>query len=367
MNQDIFCFDIPNQNLDISSTFNSEIFNDKNIELSNNQKNEFSQKINMFSLNNYYFGNYLNNIKNEDKTESNKEKGKDNKIKLNFDIYNNNNNIYNNYFCQINNNINNNFDYISTIKDNFNNNNISNCNYLNGIQSQFLPFNENIKKLPNEDYFLNTSLINDNNQLNFNENNGYLNFINTNNMINFIYDNNYNIDINQFFEQNNNSDSESDNDLNINKKKLDNLIYKEEKVKNGNNNYNDTNLNNNLRKGTFANNNVIINLGVKRKIKRKKEKKINQIIQYGHPKRINYKTMKQKLNIHKKLDLECRNDSILLIYSISKLKNILKKIISQQNIKDKIYFKRIQNIYRNSILSLQYKEYAQEITGFKLI
>ena len=74
--------------------------------------------------------------------------------------------------------------------------------------------------------------------------------------------------------------------------------------------------------------------------------------------------MKQKLNMHKKLDLECRNDTIHLIYSISKLKNILKNVLSKENVNVKI---RIQNIYKNSIFYLQHREYAQDITGYNLI
>ena len=221
MNQDIFCFDIPNQNSNISAVINSETLNnvnDKNIELSNNQKNQFSQPINLFSINNYYFGNSLNNFKNESKTESDKEnkKDEDKETKLNIDIYNTNN-LNNNYLCQINNNIINNFDNNFIIKNNFNNNNISNCNCLCCNQIQYIPFIDKTNKVPYEDYFLSGSLIYDNNnQYNYNENNDFVNIINSNKMITFLYDNNNNIDISKIFDLNSNSDSELDYDLNIN-------------------------------------------------------------------------------------------------------------------------------------------------------
>ena len=331
MSQDIFCFDIHNQ---ISNEFlfgNSEIFKDNNCLDLSNIKNQ-----SQYSFNNLFLSNSFMNLKNE---ESEKEKERD--IKLNNDIYISNN-INNNIFYQ-----NNNFDNSLKINNNFNN------NYCIKV-SQYIPFNENHKF---EELFLNASLNYENNLFNFNEKNNNTYIINKNNKSNLLNNNNNKNDINK-----NNLDS--DNNFYKNEmKEIVNLINEDE---NENNNKNkDSNFSQNI-KIEISNNNKK-NIKHKRKIRKKNTNKLSQIIQYGHPKRIIYKTMKQKLNIHKKLDLECRNDTILLIYSISKLKNLLKNIISKEDIKDEIFIQRIQNLYRNSILSLQHREYAQDITGYKLI
>ena len=87
----------------------------------------------------------------------------------------------------------------------------------------------------------------------------------------------------------------------------------------------------------------------------------------GHPKKRFFKTMKQKLNLHKKLDPECRNDTILIIYTLSKLKNIIKRLESNNKIKNKNSFERMKTLYKNYIINLQHKEYAQNIIGYNLI
>ena len=353
MNQDIFCLDIPNQFSNITISDNNELFNENNYDLSLNQKNQFSENIKDFSFNSI-FGSSTNNIKNGSRTESDKEK----EIKLNIDIHNINNDINKNYCC-INNNITNNFDSNNFITNNNFNNNICNCSLCKS--SQYISFNDSINKIPNEENFLNTTYNHENNIFNFDEinNNINLNLNNKDNKNDFLFNDNNN----KINTTNNKINIDSDYEINLNNSNKD--IDKEndqERNEKNNNICIDSNLNNNMSK-------IVINLSSKRKLKkiRRKENKVNTIIQYGHPKKINYKTMKQKLNIHKKLDLECRTDTLLFIYSISNLKKIITKIFSKKNIKDKIYFNRIQNIYKNSILSLQHREYAQDITGFKLL
>ena len=320
MNQDVFCFDIHNQ---LSSELffeNSEIFKDNNYyDLLNNIKSQSSQ-INFCSFNNFYFSNSIINIRNE-KTEIDKEKEKQTDIKLIFNSNNINTNIINN--------------------NTYNSNNIIEKNQeLNNT-----PLNKNNNKRLYDDFLLNY----ENNSFNFKVNNN-MKLINENNKTNILFNNNKN---------KNEPSINIDFDNNINKKELENKIIDEEAK---NNNYNNDEFS--LVKQNIKN---FINFIGKRKRRiNKKRKSIieNQIIKYGHPKALIYKTMKQKLNIHKKLDLECRNDTILLIYSISKLKNILKNVLSKKNVNDK---NRIQNLYRNSILYLQHREYAQDITGYNLI
>ena len=356
MSRDIFCFDISNHLCNTEISGNTEIFNDNIDDLSdNNQKNLEKQKLNLFSTN-YHLDNSFINIKNESVTDSDKE---EEEKELNIDIINNNN-INNNFFYGIYNNINNNIDNNFIINSN-SNKNVCNCCCSCLKCSQNIPFNEKQFKIPYEDLFLNSSLNYDNNLLNLNENGKYINYFNKNNQTFLLSNNNNNkietnnnifLNINLDLDKNNINNKDIDNTNNVEERNNNHIIIKEK-------NYNSS---------MIINNKININLSSKRIIKRrKKENKINQIILYGHPNRIIYKTMKQKLNIHKKLDLECRKDTILLIYSIAKLKKIFKKILSKKNITDKIYFQRIQNIYKNSILSLQHREYAQDITGYKLI
>ena len=355
MNKDIFCLDIPNHLCNPEISGNPEIFNDNNDDFSNNnQKNFQHQKLNLFSTDSRLDESF--NIKNESITDSDKdeyeeEKEREKALKLNIDIHNNNNNINNNLFYNINNNIDNNFIV--------NNNNVCNCSCNCLKCSQNILFNDQLFKMPYEDYFLNASLNYENSLSNLNENGKNINLLNKNNQ-NFLFNNNNKNETNNniFFNINLDFDNKD-----INNKDIDGLNNKEEK----DNNHiicKENNCNNSM----IINNKININLSAKRIIKkRKKENKINQVILYGHPQKITYKTMKQKLNIHKKLDLECRNDTILLIYGVAKLKKIVKKILLKKNIRDKIYFQRIQNLYKNSIQSLQHREYAQDITGYKLI
>ena len=280
----------------------------------NNQKNFQQQKLNLFSTDSRLDDSF--NIKNESITDSDKdeyEEEKEKALKLNIDIHYNNNNI----------------------------------------------INDDLFKIPYEDYFLNASLNYENSLFNLNEKGKNLNFFNKNIPTSILNINNNKNETsnNIFFNINLDFDNKD-----INKKDIDDSNNKEEK---------DSNhiicKENNCNNSMIIDNKININLSAKRIIKRRKrENKINQVILYGHPKKITYKTMKQKLNIHKKLDFECRNDTILLIYSVAKLKKIVKKILLKKNI-DKIYFQRIQNIYKNSIQSLQHREYAQDITGYKLI
>ena len=173
---------------------------------------------------------------------------------------------------------------------------------------QNISYNDN--KLLIEDCLFNFTLNYENNLLNNDDNNNYINLFNENiGPNNLQYIKKYQIDTSNNCPPIINSDS--DNDLFINTE-IDNILslFEDEKIldKNFSSDESNTKINKNISN---------INLGKKRKLgKRKKE---NEIIQYGHPKKINYKTIKQKLNMHKKLDLECRNDTFLLMHNISKL------------------------------------------------
>jgi hypothetical protein len=359
MNQDLFYFDISNQNSNEQHLGNSDIFNDINYDILNNLKHQSSQYFNPFSFNNSQPSNCLNKFKNEGETELDEEKDIKN-IKIN-NI--NTNIINNNYFYQINNIDNNNYIINNTV-----NNNKCICQCLKYNQLFPVNFNENYNKiLQYEDHFFNSSVNIESNAIRFNkDNSNYLNF----NYIDIDEDSKSN---NISFSLSNNINNNDDNKDEINTDNFYNIELKSNKIINNNsgNENGKIDLNNNKKALKRKNNSKTKNknlLGMKRKEKkRKKENKNQQIIQYGHPQKMIYKTIKQKLNIHKKLDPECRKDTFLLIYTISKVKNIIKDEELKGNIKDKINLQRIKDLYKNSILSLEHREYAQDITGFKLI
>lgn len=348
MNQDLFYFDISNQNSNEPSFGNSEFFYDINSDILDNIKNNPILNLTPLSFNNFQSVNSSNKVKNDCETALDEEKF----IKINTNNDVSNNPINNNFFLPINHKEKNN----DVINNNFNN--INTCLYQCSKCKEFLPINEK-KILEYEDLFLNSSVNCENNVINFTSNDNH--FLNFN--FNFIDKNTKsNISINKIEKNTNNlSNNLNQNNKLINLDKNDNNAVENERGK----------IDLNIKKKIKKNSNKRINknlLGIKRKEKKRKKENIKEpIIQYGHPQKIIYKTVKQKLNIHKKLDSECRNDTFLLIYTISKLKNIFKNEELKGNIKDKINLQRIKDLYHSSIVSLEHREYAQDITGYKLL
>lgn len=353
MDKNLFFYNMLNQ---YSNEKNEEGVNHEiNYDLLNNIKYQQSSQnfiSAIFGQNNSSAIFSLNNIKINSKAESDIDKEKASEL-------NKSNNINNNINADK-----------KSIADENNNKNFSYGDYFLNACSIY----ENNCLIQNK---LNLTPINSHNELNnyiINNNknhiNNYDNFIqnveynnldyekinnNKNISINNIIINNIDFNNNNIFNQHKELLNEKYNIINnkINKSNINN-INKDEKNKNGKINYD---LHNHLN-----------NIKVKRKRKRKKkiENKINEIIRYGHPNSLIYKTMKQKLNVHKKFDLECRNDSLLFIHIISKLKNIIKKIVREQKIKNTSDFQVLKDLYTKSIISLQHRYYAQEITGYKL-
>jgi hypothetical protein len=259
---------------------------------------------------------------------------------------------------------------------------LSNYNSLKNIQFN-VPSNENNinKNLSYGDYFLNASINYEKNNLMQNKLN--LNEINNNQLLNNQLINNSkinNTDNKNFLSYNFNNNLNNDF-MNYNPNiSINNIIINNIAIKNQQNNCEN---NNKIKDNSKEHSNKKekesdkrkeddkdINKDKPKKIRRRRKKNINNInviISYGHPKSIIYKTMKQKLNVHKKFDLECRNDSLLFIHSISKLKKIIKQLVSNNKIKDKKLLQELEKLYANSIISIQHKDYAQEITGYKLI
>lgn len=249
--------------------------------------------------------------------------------------------------------------------------NIPNIDYdllnQNKININIINNNKNYIINTNENRSINNKSNNMNNNLNINMNGNFGNNfeINNNNII--INNNNYsnnNLDINKsnIIIHNNNLISqleEQSKQIIINKNNINRNNEEEQLIKNYTSN---NKINNEFENKDNKNKNRI------KIIKKNNETNVySKIIKYGHPKARIYKTMKQKLNIHKKLDRECRDDSISLIHGISELRKIIKVLTNNTNSENKTSIKQLKDLYKTTILGLQHKEYAQNISGYKLI
>ena len=240
-------------------------------------------------------------------------------------------------FKNDNNNLNNsNYSIFHKSSLNFDNNKNINNNEVNKISipsfGTFLQIPDNNKQLAYGDYFLKVSSNLDNIDYQ------------TQNKINIQKLNNNSIIINNIISNNNNTEDA------IKEKKPKKILNN--KIIISNNIMNDNNINN-------ANNNKIKN-------KKKNEQEDFNPLFYGHPKKIKYKTVKEKLNVHKKFDKECREDTFSLLYTIQKLKKLLENMEKDGKIQDDENFEQLKEIYTRSILSIQHKLYAQTITGDKI-
>ena len=357
MNKNTYFYDMLNQ---YSNEQNIDA-NNNNYDLLNNLKYQSSQNLfsRLFGPSYNYSSISLNNLNYCSKTDS--DIGKEKNIKND----NNNANITNNNKGL--------------------NNNIYNLNDYNNLKNSQIsvPCNENNvnKNLSYGDYFLNASINYEKNNLIQNKLNH--NEINNNQLLNSQLINNNiinNIDNKNLLNYNLNNNLSNDF-MNYNPNiSINNIIINNIAIKNQQNNFekNNNKINDNLNleanekkneddKRKEDDKNLIKEKPKRRRRRRKKNNSINVIISYGHPKSIIYKTMKQKLNVHKKFDLECRSDSLLFIHSISKLKKIIKQLVLNNKIKEKKLLQELEKLYINSILSIPHKDYAQDITGFKLI
>lgn len=80
---------------------------------------------------------------------------------------------------------------------------------------------------------------------------------------------------------------------------------------------------------------------------------------------LSYKTKKQKVSHHGKMDPECQKDSINLLKNISNVKDLLLSLYK----KDKIKYKDIEGIkekFEKTMRDISINEYAQMICGYKL-
>ena len=234
------------------------------------------------------------------------------------------------------------FFFILFIKLIFFSNNINNNNDINKLSvSNFAIFPQvpdNNKQLAYGDFFLKVSANLDN-----------FEFAAPNNINNKKLNNN-NIIINNILTNNNNIND-------IKKEKKTRKVLTKKIIIN-----NDI-MNNNISNANANNTNVDLN---RIKNNKRNEQEDFDPLLYGHPEQIRYKTVKQKLNIHKKLDKECREDTFILLHSIEKLKKSLVKISKEGKIQDKEKYEQLKELYTKSILSLQHKLYAQNITGHKM-
>ena len=299
--------------------------------------------------------------------------------------YNNNNNLIEkknilqkniSILSSLNNNI------INNEKINYNNNNINNYTFKrlssksnqNITTQSFKNFNDN-------------NINNNNNKL---TNSSFPN-------ISFFFNNNK-LTENEFFTQekeNNPFNVTNDSFFNLNNKNFSQSVYKFENIENNNmiNNINNNNNINNINNNNLNNNNSVINNHTQKNIKisqkqnfiiNKNNNNIDLINNEENNNNINdensikkekfncehancvqeFKTLKQKLNHHKKMSHDCKKDTIHLIKNINKLKKIInilynkKKIFISNSLKEK---------YEKNIRKIPHHEYALLLTGYYLL
>ena len=368
MNKNTYFYDMLNQ---YSSDQNIEA-NNNNYELFNNLKYQSSQNLfsRLYGPSYNYSSISLNNLNYFSKTESDIGKEKviknDNNNENNNYGINNSNIRINNNLCNVGNNLNNynnlkNSQFNIPSNENNINKNLSYGDYflkasINYEKNNLIQDKLNLNEI-NNNKLLNSQLIN-NNKINITDNKNFLNYNFNNNLNNDFMNYNPNISINNIIINNIAIKNQQNNcEKNNNKIKDTSIVEanekekekRDDKIKEG-----DKDMNKDKPKR-------------RRRRRKKNNNSTNVIISYGHPKSIIYKTMKQKLNVHKKFDIECRNDSLLFIHSISKLKKIIKQLVSNNKIKEKKLLQELEKLYVNSILSIPHKDYAQDITGYKLI
>ena len=76
-----------------------------------------------------------------------------------------------------------------------------------------------------------------------------------------------------------------------------------------------------------------------------------------------FRTLKLKLNRHDLSDINCKQDTITLLYMVSKVKKLLKR----EKRKNSTRINRLQKLYKKCIYSLPHKDYAINIAGNHLI
>lgn len=76
-----------------------------------------------------------------------------------------------------------------------------------------------------------------------------------------------------------------------------------------------------------------------------------------------FRTLKLKLNRHDFSDINCKKDTITLLYMVSNVKKLLKR----EKRKNSTRINRLQKLYKKCIYSLPHKDYAINIAGNHLI
>ena len=76
-----------------------------------------------------------------------------------------------------------------------------------------------------------------------------------------------------------------------------------------------------------------------------------------------FRTLKLKLNRHDLSDINCKKDTITLLYMV----NNVKKLLKREKRKNSTRINRLQKLYKKCIYSLPHKDYAINIAGNHLI
>lgn len=81
---------------------------------------------------------------------------------------------------------------------------------------------------------------------------------------------------------------------------------------------------------------------------------------------LSYKTKKQKVSHHGKMDPECQKDSIMLLKQISLCKDLIVSLSKKNKIKEKD-IEEVQNKFEKMMRDISINDYAQMICSSKLV
>ena len=80
---------------------------------------------------------------------------------------------------------------------------------------------------------------------------------------------------------------------------------------------------------------------------------------------LSFKTLKQKLNHHKKMCKECKKDTIIMLKTINKLKVLIKELRNSKHINDN-FPEQLQRSYQDKLKSRTLEGYAQIFVGLDI-
>ena len=175
---------------------------------------------------------------------------------------------------------------------------------------------------------------------------------------------------------NNNQPQQEETKNNLKPNPIDLVIHKELNIFHHNNNNN----NEEVMSTRYTNNINVVNIGEaspimnnkhinnktlfrKKSLKRKNSRRIYKCEHMNCG--LSFKTLKQKLNHHKKMCKECKKDTIIMLKTINKLKVLIKELRNSKHINDN-FPEHLQRSYQDKLKSRTLEGYAQIFVGLDI-